>query len=816
MNASVSNHRRIKAFLISILVLTSIAGQLCGADKKAEAPKPAPVPSFEPAKQPVVKGEFIVGVVTVTFKESQMPEDIGAGIRSLNMVTGAHNEADPAAGSKAVGNASGANMEEYFKTYSNGIAWPKLVAMPDETICYQDPHFYGYYCEYDYWENPLGWKDQKEGGERVEKMNRNALRFAEKSYRGAKPRFLCYNYITSRPATPATEVTDALRQFYENRGADPDRTRMTRPRRKKKNSDQEAARFDPWTYYKPVCKWGEPMWANSKIQIDNFGGGVLAHELGHCLGAPDLYRVGRFNDGIGGDASLMAYGPTANAFSRFYHHAYIGEKNYPTIKSSGTYTLHPRDIDPKSSEAIGYLIPSNHPHYMYHVEYVHHENSTVGVGPKPEGMIVSVINFGLSSYLGSPDFFYVYRPGDPYFQGKGNIGECLFGKSHKRTEFNMTTEPSSRLPNLMDGGVSFTNIEEHDGTLTFDVAIERHPVTGGAYAKSMLPLVQLEAIRDIQSTSFAMDCAIQFRGEPLITNYGFCWSTSSNPTVRDSNYSLAHRACFRGHAINLTPDTTYYVRAFATNGVGVRYSDEEKTVKTPPFKTTPTSVGPLCTDYFSDNPYLFTEFSNEAPETGDDFVGYGPTCVLAKLIAYYRPDRFAGGASERGSKAGMVDFNNLGWKPAADDPKMRLAEIEGFFQRIYDQGHELNLHSRHVEKDFIRNLVKLTGIRSKPVLSELGPDNMKQVSELIRKDLLQSRPVLIVFSYNEKEFPAPVRWAIIDGIDSSGKFHVDFPHKSKLFLDGGLTDCKSGYSQPDEFLLPLYKTHVITSCYYPK
>ncbi|MFN5738717.1 MAG: hypothetical protein ACK47H_09060, partial [Akkermansiaceae bacterium] len=143
------------------------------------------------------------------------------------------------------------------------------------------------------------------------------------------------------------------------------------------------------------------------------------------------------------------------AFSRFYHHAYIKEENHPTIKTSGTYTLHPRHIKPTGKEALGYLIPSSHPHYMYHVEYIHQENASVGVGPTHEGMLISVVNLGLTNYLGSPDYTYVYRPNDPFFRGLGDTEKCLFGKKHGRTEFNMKTEPSSRLPNLIDGGVYF-------------------------------------------------------------------------------------------------------------------------------------------------------------------------------------------------------------------------------------------------------------------------------------------------------------------------------------------------------------------------
>lgn len=802
-----------KGILPLLIALCYLAPPVHGAVKKAEVPKAAPVPQYNPAKQPVVTGEFAVGLIVITFKDSAIPMDIAQAIKSVERVNGTNQEADSGAGGKSKNHSSEINLTEYFKTYSNGIAWPKIEVMPDANTCYQDPHFYGYYCEYEFWENPIGWKDRAEGEERVKKMNQNALRFAEKGYRGTKPRFTCYNYITARQTAPTKELTAELLQFYQNRSADPNRTRMVRTRKAKKRAPQTDT-FDPWTYYAPVCKWGEPMWPNSKIQIDDFAGGVLAHELGHCLGAPDVYRVGRFNDGIGGTSCLLSYGPTANAFSRFYHHAYIKEHNHPTLKTSGTYTLHPRHITPEGNEAVGYLIPSNHPHYAYQVEYIHGESGSVGVGPGHEGMLISVVNLGLTNYLGSPDYFYVYRPHDPFFLGEGDTNDCLFGKSHQRTKFSMSTEPSSRLPNLLDGGVSFENIEEHGDTLTFDLIIEHHPVTGSAYTNSMLPQIRLDAIHNVQATSFAMDCTIKFRGEPLITTYGFCWSTSALPTVRDATYTLAHRECYQGHAINLTPGTTYHIRAFATNGIGVRYSDEELTVKTPDLKTPPSSIGPLFTDSFSDNKYLFTEFSNETTETSETFIGYSPTCVLAEFIAYYRPVRFVANGRV-GAKTPAVDFNQLSWNPGAGDFPMRLEEIDEFFQQIHDQSLALGLHDLHPGKDFLRNIVKLTGVRSKPVLSTLALDNLKQVSELIRQDLLQSRPVILVLS-DTGDFGNPVRWALIDGIDTSGKFHVEFPRNSKLYYDKEWHDVKSGYVPSELLILPLYKTLVVTSCFYPK
>lgn len=780
-----------------IQLILAVAGVpwLAHAEEKVKPPKPAPVPVCSPAKQPVVTGEFPVGVIVITFKETEVP-DLSQAIHSL-------------------GTVSGVSQEEYFKTYSNGIAWPKIEVMPNESTSYKDPQFYGYYCKYDYWKNPVGWKTPDEGGQRTAAMNKNALEFASKTYRGPKPRFMCYNYVTTRPAEPNPEVTTALLGTYENRSGSQERHRKPKPAKRPKKG-QPATTLDPWDYYAPSCGWGEPMWPNSKMQINDFASGAFAHELGHDLGAPDVYHVGRYNDGIGGGASLLAYGPTANAFSRFYHHAYIKEENHPTLKTSGSYTLYPRDINPKKDQAVGYLIPSNHPHYMYQVEYIHKENATVGVGPSHEGMLISVVNLGVESFLGSPDYFYVYRPYDPLFRGQGDAGDCLFGKCHRRTEFNLSTEPSSRLPNLLDGGVAFKNIEEHDGTLTFDLVIDHHPVTGSSYTKSMLPKIRLVDVRDVQATSFTMVSTILFRGEPLKTAYGFCWSTSKNPTVRDACYTLAHRECYVGHALNLTPNTTYYVRAFATNGLGVSYSDEEKSIKTPDPKVPPTSIGPLCTDSFSDNGYLYANYSNESTETGDTFVGYSPTCVIAKLIAYYRPAKFSVATPDADSKISRIDFNKLNWNPHEDDFPMRLEEIDRFFETVYDQSRQLKLDSPRPVKDFIKNLVKLTGVRSKPMLSPFAFLNLTEAVELIHQDLLQSRPVMILFSYDSDTVTDPVRWAMIDGIDSKGRLHVDFPANSKLFTATGGREINSGYYRPSDLMFPLYKAFIVTSMYYPK
>ena len=791
--ATPSQFNLVMKIMIRLLgALMGLAG-LAHGEPRPEHPKPAPVPVYNPARQPVVTGEFPLGLIVITFKETALPNNLSSGLAILDSIASISQEA-------------------YFKIYSNGIAWPKVHAMPGEEIIYNAPQFYGYYCEYDYWKNPIGWKDLEDGNRRASKMKNDALQFASKNYRGPKPRFICHNYITTRPAQAAKEITAELVGFYTNRSGDPGLHRAHSPRQQRKNSGKGPAdpTFNPWDYYAPSCRWADPLWPNSSMQIQNFSSSTFAHELGHALGAPDVYHLGRHNDGIANSPSLLAYGPTANAFSRFYHHAYIKEKNHPTLKVSGTYTLYPRDITPQGSEAVGFLIPSNHPHYMYHVEYIHGENGTVGVGPSKEGMLISVVNLGLTSFLGSPDYFYDYRPNDPFFRGLGETEACLFGKVHKRTEFNMSTEPSSRLPNLLDGGVAFKNIAEHDGTLTFDLVINRKPITGAAYTDSMLPQIRLDEVKDIQATSFTLNCTIKCRGEPLKTAYGFCWSTRDHPTTKDETYALAHRECYRGHAINLKPGTTYFVRAFACNGLGTRYSDEEKIVTTLDIAKPPANIGPLCTDYFSNNFYLCEYFSNETNDTADTFIGYSPTCVLAKLIAYYRPAKFAMAASGSKQKAAPINFNNLSWNPDADDFPMRLEEIRKFFGAIYGPGRQLGLHAERLGKDFLRNLVQLTGVKGKPVLTEFSAANTREAVDLIQQDLRLSRPVIILFTYNSTEVSDHVRWALIDGINSKGELHVDFPLHSAL----GDQKPTTGYYAPAALMFKFYKASLVTSLHY--
>jgi hypothetical protein len=74
-------------------------------------------------------------------------------------------------------------------------------------------------------------------------------------------------------------------------------------------------------------------------------------------------------------------------------------------------------------------------------------------------------------------------------------------------------------------------------------------------------------------------------GSSAITQHGHCWSTSPNPTTTDNKTTLGGTtllASFMSNITGLSTNTTYYVKAYATNAVGTTYSDAITFTTLPP------------------------------------------------------------------------------------------------------------------------------------------------------------------------------------------------------------------------------------------
>jgi len=89
------------------------------------------------------------------------------------------------------------------------------------------------------------------------------------------------------------------------------------------------------------------------------------------------------------------------------------------------------------------------------------------------------------------------------------------------------------------------------------------------------PSISTTPISSITLTSAVSGGNITANGGSAVTVSGICWATTSNPTTANfltTNGSLT--GIFSSNLSLLTPGTTYYVRAYATNIVGTSYGNQ--------------------------------------------------------------------------------------------------------------------------------------------------------------------------------------------------------------------------------------------------
>ena len=90
--------------------------------------------------------------------------------------------------------------------------------------------------------------------------------------------------------------------------------------------------------------------------------------------------------------------------------------------------------------------------------------------------------------------------------------------------------------------------------------------------KKQLPTLTTNDVSEITGNSAICGGVITDDGGASVTARGVCWSTSENPTINDNKTSDgAGGGSFTSNISNLTPNTNYFIRAYATNSVGTSY-----------------------------------------------------------------------------------------------------------------------------------------------------------------------------------------------------------------------------------------------------
>jgi uncharacterized protein (TIGR02145 family) len=115
----------------------------------------------------------------------------------------------------------------------------------------------------------------------------------------------------------------------------------------------------------------------------------------------------------------------------------------------------------------------------------------------------------------------------------------------------------------------------------------------------LLPSVEISSIYNISGSTADINCEVTYEGWKGVTARGVCWSTSQNPTTANSKTTDGKGSgTYTSNMTGLSPNTIYYVRAYATNSEGTAYDEDQIS-----FKTNQEPTGDTFTDSRDGNVY---------------------------------------------------------------------------------------------------------------------------------------------------------------------------------------------------------------------
>lgn len=337
---------------------------------------------------------------------------------------------------------------------------------PGSTIVsFQDSHTRGYFQPYNVATNPIGYSNDAESTLREHALLRDAVA-----------------YVNSLGQFPSGALIDG-----DNDGDVDGITFVI-----KGNPDGWNDLLWPhmWVLYSYDVKIDGKQVGTYSFHLQNHlkasGVGVLAHEMFHALGAPDLYHYSQ--DSLTPVGSWDVMEATANPPQHMgcYMKATYGDwiSSIPELSSTGTYALNPLT----SSTDNCYKIASPYSTDEYFVVEYRQKTGTFESSIPGTGILVYRINTTVApsgNRNGPPDEVYIYRPGGTTIVN-GNVNTANFSSNVGRTAINDVTNPSSFLSDGSAGGLNLCNIGASGSTISFDIcagsgyAISGNAGVGGA------------------------------------------------------------------------------------------------------------------------------------------------------------------------------------------------------------------------------------------------------------------------------------------------------------------------------------------------
>jgi M6 family metalloprotease-like protein len=292
--------------------------------------------------------------------------------------------------------------------------------------------------------------------------------------------------------------------------------------------------------------------------LNNLGTGVLAHEMGHILGAHDLYHyknslrpVGPW-DVMGNETNppehMGCYMKKRFGWLRFYG---------PEIATPGKYTLNPL-TSPTGNCA---RIDSPNPNQFFVLEYRQKPSTGFESGLPGSGLLVYRINVVWDGNRdGPPDEVYVYRPGGT-LSADGDVNQAYFSSDVGRTEMNDSTDPSSFLADGRPSGLDICYVSSPGPTISFRYGnCDSLPAPFGKSSPS-------------NGGSSPLNMPLAWSNSDYVLRYEYCLRTDNDTDPDHCDWQSTGTDQFADTG-SLQLGTTYYWQVRAVNNYGVTYADD--------------------------------------------------------------------------------------------------------------------------------------------------------------------------------------------------------------------------------------------------
>ena len=173
-------------------------------------------------------------------------------------------------------------------------------------------------------------------------------------------------------------------------------------------------------------------------------------------------------------------------------------------------------------------------------------------------------------------------------------------------------------------------------------------------AATQLPTLTTTVVTGITTTTATSGGTITSDGGATITVRGICWSNMPNPAITANNSNNGTGiGTFASNITGLTPGTTYYVRAYATNSNGTAYGNEVS------FTTTAATQLPTLTTT------VVTGITTTTATSGGNITSDGGATITVRGICWSTtPNPLAtGNITTDGSGVGTFSSNITGLTP---------------------------------------------------------------------------------------------------------------------------------------------------------